>query len=134
MVRGWLDCSNVAWYGRTAWGPIPVAYRGDANFGEPLRGEVRKEGRARLHSPDAGYLQPHHRGYGRRHDRRHRGSLGLGMPSSVAAPLLHRGPEGVRGLSHFPRIRLICRGLRSEPPRTRTWNLEIKSLLLCQLS
>lgn len=22
----------------------------------------------------------------------------------------------------------------SEPPRTRTWNLEIKSLLLCQLS
>jgi site-specific DNA recombinase len=28
----------------------------------------------------------------------------------------------------FLRIRLIHRGLRSEPPRTRTWNLEIKSL------
>ena len=28
----------------------------------------------------------------------------------------------------------ICSGFRSEPPRTRTWNLEIKSLLLCQLS
>ena len=28
----------------------------------------------------------------------------------------------------------ICRHFPSEPPRTRTWNLEIKSLLLCQLS
>lgn len=33
----------------------------------------------------------------------------------------------------FPFSRAL-QGFRSEPPRTRTWNLEIKSLLLCQLS
>ena len=53
----------------------------------------------------------------------------------LRVPLMHRcrkeTPEGARSLFHFS---TICRKKESEPPRTRTWNLEIKSLLLCQLS
>jgi hypothetical protein len=45
--------------------------------------------------------------------------------SSVAAPLMHKSPGNKPGLFHYF---AICRKFRSEPPRTRTWNLEIKSL------
>ena len=45
--------------------------------------------------------------------------------NSVAARLLHKSPGDEPGLFHFPDI---CRAFISEPPRTRTWNLEIKSL------
>jgi hypothetical protein len=68
--------------------------------------------RARLHNPDAGHLQPHHRRYGRRHDRRYRGGLGLGTPSSVAAPLLQRGPGHTRGLIDFPTYSAYLWGIK----------------------
>ena len=42
-----------------------------------------------------------------------------------------KSPGMISGSFDFP---AFCRKKRSEPPRTRTWNLEIKSLLLCQLS
>ena len=56
------------------------------------------------------------------------GEIGLLWPvfSTFGASVL-----SLSGLFGFTAIR---RGFRSEPPRTRTWNLEIKSLLLCQLS
>jgi hypothetical protein len=44
---------------------------------------------------------------------------------SVSVKLVSRAPTHRQGLFHFP---AICRRFRSEPPRTRTWNLEIKSL------
>ena len=37
-------------------------------------------------------------------------------------------PARLPGLLSIPRIWLIYRDFSSEPPRTRTWNLEIKSL------
>jgi hypothetical protein len=39
-----------------------------------------------------------------------------------------RAPAWTPGLLCIPHIRLIYREFESEPPRTRTWNLEIKSL------
>ena len=45
--------------------------------------------------------------------------------------MMHKSPGSPPGLYGFP---AICRYFSREPPRTRTWNLEIKSLLLCQLS
>src|SRR4028118_1647398 len=46
-----------------------------------------------------------------------------------------RGPSIKNGFPpKVPCVGTCERGIRSEPPRTRTWNLEIKSLLLCQLS
>ena len=46
------------------------------------------------------------------------------MSEAERAPVHSRGSI----VSH------CLRDFGSEPPRTRTWNLEIKSLLLCQLS
>jgi integrase len=49
-------------------------------------------------------------------------ALGL---APIAAPLLLQAPTRRSGPFPFP---AICRSFRNEPPRTRTWNLEIKSL------
>ena len=57
--------------------------------------------------------------------------LGLLNDESDSVKLVSKFPLSSAGIFYFP---TICRHFRSEPPRTRTWNLEIKSLLLCQLS
>jgi hypothetical protein len=43
----------------------------------------------------------------------------------VSVKSVSKAPAIPTGLSLLP---IICREFRSEPPRTRTWNLEIKSL------
>jgi hypothetical protein len=56
---------------------------------------------------------------------------GISVYKPVSVKLVSKAPVRAPGLFHFSPI---CRIKESEPPRTRTWNLEIKSLLLCQLS
>ena len=51
--------------------------------------------------------------------------------------MIEKPKQGDKDTPQDKVVRNIRIGLgiaRSEPPRTRTWNLEIKSLLLCQLS
>jgi hypothetical protein len=50
--------------------------------------------------------------------------LGIGSPSWVAA---QRSRTFSGTFVTLPRFQLVYRRFRSEPPRTRTWNLEIKS-------
>ncbi len=50
-----------------------------------------------------------------------------GYMVQAGVALRRRRPTGLS-------LPIVCRDFGSEPPRTRTWNLEIKSLLLCQLS
>jgi hypothetical protein len=58
-------------------------------------------------------------------------SCEIGWHDPLSVKLVSNSLGVMLRLYHFP---AVCRKKGSEPPRTRTWNLEIKSLLLCQLS